>query len=95
MDKSDKADEGSVKEVLQAKCACFLPSFSLKIYKYGQNHFSKWIFLSSVLVQPFKLFQPGGSQALGTARTSPTTVRTWQCAVQQKIMAEMTDTMFT
>lgn len=42
--KSDKADEGSVKEVLQAKCACFLPSFSLKIYKYGQNHFSKWIF---------------------------------------------------
>lgn len=48
----------------------------------------------SVLVQAFKLFQPGGSQALGTARTSPTTVRTWQCALWQKITTEMRDTMF-
>lgn len=47
----------------------------------------------SVLVQPFKIFQPGGSQVLGTARTSPTTMRTWQCAIWQKIMAEVKDTM--
>lgn len=74
--KSDKADEGSEKEVLQAKYACFLPSFSLKIYKYGQKHFNRWIVLSSVLVQPFELFQPRGSQALGAAGTSPTPMRT-------------------
>lgn len=73
--KSDKADEGSGREVLQAKCAGFLPSFSLKIYKYGQKHFSRWIFLSSVLVRPFELFQLRGSQALGAAGTSPAPMR--------------------
>jgi len=41
MRRSAKADEGNVKEVLQAKCACFLPGFSLKSYKYGQNYFGK------------------------------------------------------